>query len=140
MREFLNRLNDSVLVIDEQRQIIFMNTVLLNLLGYLDECIDMRDVKEKIRLIGSEVHVGTSSFGRLVGDCKLSKVDWEGQEAYIGIIEWRTKTQQSYHLLEQALDHIGRWVTIKDRNGKYIWVNELCSKYYGLTRDRKSVV
>lgn len=138
MNNFLDALQDSICLID-QGHILFMNEEMRGALGYsLEEVIgrpieDILIFKEEEKLTSVCALTKGKFYKR--GSCQFKSILVNGIKLESYIFKWKGIEKEKLNFLEKLLDASGDSICIKDREGNYIFVNDIYAKGFNLSKD-----
>ena len=128
MRRFLNTLEESVCILDINKEIVYLNKSALEGLGYAEQQIEMELLEQKVEVYGEQVylHIRNNEGNWRQGTLHTYEVMINEELCLLGKIQWANMldSRRRAHLLEAFLENVNRDIYIKDKEGKYIYANK----------------
>ncbi|MGL4345746.1 MAG: ATP-binding protein [Cellulosilyticaceae bacterium] len=137
MKAFMEELAESVCILDKQDQIVFVNRALVKHLGYSVDAREREVVRGNIRFEGigniREIKAIDRNGEMRRGEILFCQNDYVENDYQYGIVSW--KDAIDYHkklnILVSFLDGCGEEIAIKDREGRYVFINKMYGERLG---------
>ncbi len=130
--KILEKNADAIIVVNEDRQIRFINPAAESLFGYRKK--EVLNKSFDFPLKGgrtSEIEINRQDGEKTIAEMRVVDIDWEGEPAYLASLRDITERKSAEKRIQKAADEwrttfdsINDWVSIHDKDFKFIRANK----------------
>lgn len=88
MREFINKLTDSIIILNKEHNIIFLNDAFLDQLGFEEKAVDLNEIRRQIKIKNNEITIVLNNKILREGIGEFQNIQWDGMEAKVVVVNW----------------------------------------------------
>ena len=136
--KILEKNADAIIVVSKDKQTLFVNPASESLFGCKKK--ELLNKPFGFPLKGgktSEINITHQDRGKTIAEMHVVNIDWEGEPAYLASLRDITERKTAEKRIQKAaeewritFDSINDWVSIHDRNFKFIRVNKSLANAY----------
>lgn len=132
MEFFLNKLTDSIIILNDQGKIKFVNKAFISSIGTYNENINWDEVNEIVKLHDDKVTVYHMNEIAKEGVYEVSNINFGGESLKILIIKWEktAKEKVDMEMLHNLLNQMDQMIFIRDLDNNYVYFNKTCVDHF----------
>lgn len=88
MREFINKLTDSIIILNKEHKIIFLNDAFLDQLGIEEKAVDLNEIRSQIKIKNNKITIVLNNKILREGIGEFQNIQWDGMEAKVVVVNW----------------------------------------------------
>lgn len=88
MREFINKLTDSIIILNKEHNIIFLNDAFLDQLGIEEKAVDLNEIRSQIKIKNNKITIVLNNKILREGIGEFQNIQWDGMEAKVVVVNW----------------------------------------------------